>query len=165
MHGTPPPGNVWLRVMGWITLFPMCDLAPAWASAVAGRNGFSSAMGLPEFRGIMNNRRGVAEESMRHVREEQRAEVCEGIYVCLMMMDAEGDLAVLNGSIPTSPAAPLLAFALALGVASGRWPFADPNHLCKPRSESHRLRQFIGGRTAAPRVGVWLIPRSESLHH
>ena len=107
-------GNVWLRQMGWITLFLMSDPAPAWKSAVADRNGFSSAMGLPEFRGVMNNCRGVAEESVRHVREDQRPRVCMCMYCRLMMMDHDDEYTRMRNqdddfATPMAPASQALA--------------------------------------------------------
>ena len=60
------------------------------------------------------------------------AEACEGIYVRLMMMDAEGDLAVLDGSIPTSPAAPCLALAASADLL-GR--------LVREAARAHRLQR------------------------
>ena len=58
---------------------------------MAGPNGFSSDMGVPEFRHILRDCKSVAEESLRHVRECQRARVCMCMYCRLMMMYAGED--------------------------------------------------------------------------
>ena len=80
-------GNVWLRQTGWISIFPMSDPAPAWRSAVAGPNGFSDHMLLPQFQRIVRNCGRVAEESVHHVRECERKKVSLWMFCRLMMME------------------------------------------------------------------------------
>ena len=84
-------GNVWLRQMGWITLFPTSDPAPAWRSAVAGLNVDLSDMGLPQFRHIVRDCRNVAEESVQNVRECHRDRACMYMFCRLLMTDAGED--------------------------------------------------------------------------